>query len=227
MKGSGILKYKKLISFVLIICCCAVRFYADAETELTRKIIIDAGHGGFDGGAVAADGTFEKDINLAVALKLRDVAEVLGFKTVMTRETDNALCDRQSTIRKNKVEDMHNRLKIINDNKDGIYIGIHMNKFEQAGVHGAQVFYSPNNEESKTLAEGIQGSIAAYVQKDNKRVVKKAGDNIFLLKNAKQPAVLAECGFVSNNNELKNLESSDYQTKMAFAIVLAADLYYN
>ncbi len=221
------MKYKKLVSFVLIVCCCTVRFNADAETELTRKIIIDAGHGGFDGGAVAADGTFEKDINLAVALKLRDIAEVLGFKTVMTRETDKALCDRQSTIRKNKVEDMHNRLKIINDNADGIYVGIHMNKFEQADVNGAQVFYSPNNERSKTLAEGIQGSIAAYVQKDNKRAVKKAGDNIFLLKNAKQPSVLAECGFVSNNNELKNLKSSNYQTKIAFAIVLAADLYYN
>ncbi len=204
------MKYKKLVSFVLIVCCCTVRFNADAETELTRKIIIDAGHGGFDGGAVAADGTFEKDINLAVALKLRDIAEVLGFKTVMTRETDKALCDRQSTIRKNKVEDMHNRLKIINDNADGIYVGIHMNKFEQADVNGAQVFYSPNNEGSKTLAEGIQGSIAAYVQKDNK-----------------QPSVLAECGFVSNNNELKNLKSSNYQTKIAFAIVLAADLYYN
>lgn len=230
MIGCGILNYKKIFSLLITItiCCCfAARFCTYAEDDITPKIIIDAGHGGFDGGAVAADGTFEKDINLQVALKLRDIAEVLGYKTVMTRETDKALCDTQSSIRKNKVEDMHNRLKIIDDNRDGIYIGIHMNKFEQPQVHGAQVFYSPNNENSQLLAENIQNSIATYVQKDNKRVVKKAGKDIFLLKNARQPAVLAECGFVSNGSELQNLKNSEYQTKIAFAIVLGAELYYN
>lgn len=193
----------------------------------TRKIIIDAGHGGFDGGASTSDGTNEKDLNLQIALKVRDFAEIFGYKTVMTRKTDRALCDGISATRKNKVADMKNRLSVIKNNDDAIFVSIHINKFEAASVKGAQVFFSPNNENSMLLSENIQSSIASHLQPDNKRVIKKSGNEIFLLKNAQIPAVLVECGFLSNPQELSALKNNIYQSKLAFSIVLGINSYYN
>lgn len=193
----------------------------------TRKIIIDAGHGGFDGGASTSDGTNEKDLNLQIALKVRDFAEVVGYETVMTRKTDRALCDGVSATRKNKVADMKNRLSVIKNNGDAIFVSIHINKFEASSVKGAQVFFSPNNENSMLLSENIQASIASHLQPDNKRVIKKSGNEIFLLKNAQIPAVLVECGFLSNPQELSELKNNIYQSKLAFSIVLGINSYYN
>ena len=183
-------------------------------------IIIDAGHGGEDGGAVANDGTVEKDLNLDIALKLNDIMSVMGYKTHLIRTTDTAIHTSGDTIRQRKISDIKNRFAIMNKYDDCIYVSIHQNKFNDTGVHGAQTFYSPNNNESRVLADFIQKSISSQLQKENRRVIKKSGTDIYLLYNATKPTVMVECGFVSNDNELKKLKDNNYQNKMAISIAL-------
>lgn len=188
-------------------------------------IIIDAGHGGEDGGAVAKDGTVEKDLNLKIALKLNDILSVMGYKTHLIRTTDTAIHTSGETIRQRKISDIKNRFAIMNKYDDCLYISIHQNKFNDTSVHGAQSFYSPNNNESKVLADFIQKSISSQLQKDNKRIIKKSGTNIYLLYNATKPTVMVECGFVSNDNELKKLKDNEYQNKMALSIAFGTINY--
>lgn len=183
-------------------------------------IIIDAGHGGEDGGAVANDNTFEKDINLEIAKKLDKIAKANGYNTVLTRSEDIAIydADKQGSLREKKVSDMKNRLKIMNETPNAVFISIHLNKFESQNVHGAQVFYSKNATGSKELAVNIQESIEQYLQTDNKKAVKENTDKIYLLKNADKPAVIVECGFLSNINDLNNLKNNEFQYKIALCI---------
>ena len=181
-------------------------------------MIVDAGHGGEDGGAIATDGTLEKDINLSLSLKLNDILSIMGYKTRLIRTTDTAIHTSGDTIRQRKVSDIKNRFAIMNQYDNCLYISIHQNKFNDTRVHGAQTFYSPNNDESKILAQFIQESISNQLQSDNKRVIKKSGTDIFLLYNATKPTVMVECGFLSNENDLTMLKDSDYQNKMALSI---------
>lgn len=190
-------------------------------------IIIDAGHGGYDGGAQAADGTQEKNINLAIALKLKEYLSLGGFNVILTRDKDEGIEDDvTASIAKRKVSDMKKRLKIINDNEDAVFVSIHLNKFTTSSVSGAQVFYSQNNEKSVKLATEIQKSVVNMLQKDNERQVKKGDKSIFLLKNANIPAVIVECGFLSNKEELSLLKDDDYQSKMAFSIYCGIMEYF-
>ena len=189
---------------------------ASAETQ--PIIVIDAGHGGEDGGA-SANGVLEKDINLAIALKLRDMLKASGFEVVMTRESDVSIYDSSaSTVHEKKVSDMQNRVSMINSSDKNILISIHQNKFEQSQYSGAQIFYSDNLPESAKLAEKIRLSVTGLLQPDNKRELKTDGDSIYILKNAQVPAVIVECGFLSNVEEAKKLSDEKYQTEMAFAI---------
>lgn len=182
------------------------------------KVIIDAGHGGFDGGAVAFDGTCEKDINLEIAKKLEKMLRFYGFSTVMTRTTDAAINDTGDRIRSQKKSDMYNRLSFMEENPDALFISIHLNKYTTSAASGAQTFYSDNFPESKVLAEEIQKSISSLLEPYNKRTVKKGTSSAFLLYNAKTPAVIVECGFLSNHQDLEKLKDEEYQSKMAFAI---------
>ncbi len=180
-------------------------------------ILIDPGHGGADGGASAADGTLEKDINLAVAMPLADMLRVCGYPVRMTRDTDISVHDESAgTLREQKVSDMHNRLAMYNDAK--IAIGIHTNKFPQTQYFGTQLFYSTNCPESEDVASSIRQSVVQLLQPKNTREMKKADSNIFLLHKAQVPAVFVECGFLSNEQELAKLKSPDYQQLLAFAI---------
>ena len=189
-----------------------------AGTEVAATIVIDAGHGGEDGGA-QANGLLEKDINLAIALKLRDMLKASGFEVVMTRESDVSIYDSSaSTVHEKKVSDMQNRVSMINSSDKNILISIHQNKFEQSQYSGAQIFYSDNLPESAKLAEKIRLSVTGLLQPDNKRELKTDGDSIYILKNAQVPAVIVECGFLSNVEEAKKLSDEKYQTEMAFAI---------
>lgn len=182
-------------------------------------IIIDAGHGGVDGGSSGADGTVEKDINLSIALKLRDMLEFYGFETVMIREDDRSIhSDGANTIREKKVSDLHNRLNIINSTDNCLFISIHQNYFEQSKYSGTQVFYSPNNTESEKLAKIIQETIVDMIQNDNTRQIKKADKTLYLLHKAEKPAIMVECGFMSNEKELALLKSDEYQKQMALSI---------
>lgn len=186
---------------------------------LKQTVIIDAGHGGDDGGAIGIDGTVEKDINLDIALKLEKLLKFYGFDVIMTRTEDIMTCDDGlDSLRKRKVSDIHNRFDVLEKNPDAVFISIHQNKFEDNSQHGTQVFYSGNNDESKLLAESIQNSIVSVLQPDNSRVVKKSGSGIYLLYHAKLPAVLVECGFISNPAEVKKLNDEKYRMKIAILI---------
>ncbi len=182
-------------------------------------VVIDAGHGGEDGGA-SANGMLEKDINLSIALKLRDMLKASGYTTVMTREDDISIYDSSaSTVHEKKVSDMRNRKDIINSNSNNILISIHQNKFEQSKYSGTQIFYSKNNGKSVKLAENIQRSVTGLLQPENKRELKSADSSIYLLNTAEVPAVIVECGFLSNAEEAEKLGSEEYQKQMAFAIL--------
>lgn len=194
-------------------------FPVDTKVTGVNKIIIDPGHGGMDGGAVGKDGVIEKDINLAISLKLRNLLEIAGFEVIMTRESDESIHDEGLTgVLKQKKSDMKNRLKIINKNPDAVVLSIHQNKFEQEKYHGAQMFYGVNNPLSREIAGSLQEEFASLLQKDNKREIKKGTKDLFLLYKSENPIVLIECGFISNYEECKNLVSEDYQNKVAFVI---------
>ena len=189
-----------------------------ARAYTRHTVIIDAGHGGFDGGAVANDGTIEKDINLSISLKLCEMLKFNGYKVIMTRTDDTSTEDKEGSIRSKKVSDLKNRLKLMSENPDAVYVSIHLNKFTTSAASGAQVFYSPNFDESKDLGECIQKSIVNLIQPENTRVIKKGTSAAYLLHNAKAPAVIVGCCFLSNPKELNNLKDNEYQTRMAFAI---------
>ncbi len=190
-----------------------------AEPITGKTIIIDAGHGGEDGGAIGIDGTVEKDINLDIALKAERLLKFYGFNVIMTRTEDVMTCDDGlDTLRRRKVSDIHNRFKLLEKNPDSVFVSVHQNKFEDSAQHGTQVFYSGNNEKSKQLAQSIQTSIVSKLQPDNSRVVKKSGSGIYLLYHAQSPAVLVECGFISNPAEVKKLNDESYRMKIAILI---------
>ncbi len=182
-------------------------------------VIIDAGHGGFDGGAVADDGTLEKDINLKISLYTADILKAMGFHVVLTRSTDTGLESAgDTTIRQKKITDMRKRLGIIEANTDALFVSVHLNKYTSPAPKGTQVFYSPNNEKSATLAECIQSAAKGLIQPDNNRKIKKAGKDTMLLYKAQIPAVIVECGFLSNAEELELLKTEEYQKKTAISI---------
>lgn len=233
------MSYKRF--FIAIGCLCGVLLVSLATFELADFanpasvyastmpiIIIDAGHGGFDGGAVADDGTLEKDLNLQISLKTEEIAKALGLNVIMVRTEDIGTdTNNGKTIRSHKVSDLKSRLNLMNKYENSIYVSIHLNKFSQSSVHGAQVFYAPKVETSDALATEIQGSIAKYVQIDNNRIIKPGTKDIFLLYNATSPAVIIECGFLSNANDLSNLKDEEYQSKISFAIVCGILNYLN
>ncbi len=194
---------------------------ASSNEKTYKTVIIDAGHGGPDGGTSADDGTLEKHINLQIAHKLNDILQSMGIDTVMIRTEDVSIHDDSaSTIRQKKISDLRNRLNIINSTEDAIFVSIHQNYFSSPQYSGTQVFYSKNNPDSKNLAETIRQSVISYLQKDNTREIKKSGSEIYLLNNAQAPAVMVECGFLSNYNETQNLKNAAYQQKIAFMIAI-------
>lgn len=193
--------------------------FANGSIMQVPVVVIDAGHGGEDGGAVGVGGIQEKDINLKIAKNLDSMLKASGFKTVMVRDDDYDISDSNlKTVRERKVSDLNNRLKLIESNPNCTFISIHQNKFSQSQYWGTQVFYSPNNDNSKILATDIKDAVTAFLQPENKREIKPADKNIYILYNTKQAAVLVECGFLSNPSEANKLNSDEYQKDMSFAI---------
>ena len=233
------MKLKKLLPAAAIMLCITVfvmlmikstdRLTLNTSAEAQEKkpnLIIDAGHGGEDGGAVVGD-VLEKDINLDISNDTADLLKLFGFDVSMTRSSDNALTNEGKDVKLRKYNDMKMRLDMYNSSADNVIISIHQNKFSSASSHGAQVFYSPNNENSPQLAESMRSSIVSMIQPDNERECKKAGKEIYLLKNTNNPAVIVECGFISNQNECKLLLDKSYQKKMALAVTTGFLDYYH
>lgn len=190
-----------------------------------QTVILDAGHGGEDGGAIGKlDGReiYEKDINLAITFMLRDMLEAAGINVILTREEDVLLYDRNTDFQgRKKMLDLAARLHIGENTPDALFVSIHMNAFTQAQYKGLQVYYSPNHTLSATLAENIQSLTAKQLQKDNDRKIKRADSSVFLLDRLQMPAVLVECGFLSNPEDCRLLSQKEYQQKIAFVLFCA------
>lgn len=184
-------------------------------------IVIDAGHGGFDPGKVGTAGTLEKDINLMIALKLQKVLEDSGYRIIMTRETDTALCDASAS--RKKAADLKARVSIVNENKPALTVSIHQNSYS-SGTKGAQVFYYKNSEESHAFATLLQETVKEMIGDGNHRV-EKANDSYYMLKKTEGVFAIIECGFLSNPQEEVLLNSDDYQQKMAEAIAEGIERY--
>ena len=195
---------------------------SNLEDESSDNIIVlDAGHGGEDGGAVSSSGVVESDINLQFTEKLKDILSLNGYKIVMTREDNSDLADKSiETISGRKKSDMHRRLDIYNSHIQNVAISIHQNIFPADSCKGTQVFYSTQTQSGKVLADNITDAVKKYLQPENQRLSKPTSGSIFLLDNAKIPAVIVECGFLSNSEELKQLCDQDYQKKFSYCVFL-------
>ena len=183
-----------------------------APVAREHTIIIDAGHGGIDGGATSCTGILESTINLQIALRLDDLMHFLGYQTYMIRTTDTSIYTQGNTIAAQKVSDLKERVRIVNETEDAILISIHQNTFSDSRYGGAQVFY-PKTDGSKELASAMQGALITIANPDSKRVCKKA-DGVYLMEHIEQTGILIECGFLSNPEEEALLRSADYQKKL-------------
>ncbi len=187
--------------------------YTDSPAYST--VIIDPGHGGEDGGASSRSGLIEKNINLELAFILKEKLEARGVNVIMTRTTDTLLYDRNVDYQgRKKVLDMQARLKIMSESQNCIFVSLHMNTYSSPKYSGLQVWYSDNDADSQVLANTIQAGVKATLQPENNRKTKSAGTSIFLLDKATCPAVLVECGFLSNAAEAKLFESDEYKQSL-------------
>lgn len=208
-----------VLAVLLLIYLLSPKAVATVNILISDKIIgIDPGHGGIDSGAVGLSGIEEDDINLQIALKLRDIIIKNGGKVVLTRETDEGLyTDEPKTLKEMKTEDLHRRKEIILENNCDILISIHLNSFQQSKYYGAQTFYGKDNIESQKLAFSIQEQLREELDENNKRVPQELED-VFLINDMNIPSVLVECGFLSNPNEERLLADEKYQWRIALAI---------
>lgn len=188
---------------------------SDNTKSAKYTVVVDSGHGGIDPGKVSADGIYEKDINLAIAIKLRDELEKQDCQVVMTRESDEGLYDDSASNK--KMSDMKKRIEIMNGCNPDLIVSIHQNSFSDTISKGAQVFYQATSESGKALAELLQGVLKEQIDPDNNRQC-KANNDYYLLQHSDATMVIVECGFMSNPDEAASLQSEEYQSKIAVAI---------
>ncbi|MBC5640672.1 MULTISPECIES: N-acetylmuramoyl-L-alanine amidase CwlD [Clostridia] len=218
---------KFILAFIGVFLILSSTIPIKAE-ELNEKIIlIDPGHGGIDGGAISKNGTVEKDINLDIALKLRESLEDKGYKVFMTRECDKGLYEKGKSIKEKKREDLKKRASLKVETNCDIFISIHENMFPQAKCFGAQVWYASNTDSEK-LANIVQDSIKVVVNDGNKRVAKPAGEAYLILRDKYEGAsILVECGFLSNSDEESRLKTDEHQQLLVDGIVKGIDEYFS
>ncbi|HWP51884.1 MAG TPA: N-acetylmuramoyl-L-alanine amidase [Clostridia bacterium] len=211
---------------ILLVFACGLGIYSvtrvmnNLHSPASPMIIIDAGHGGMDGGATGVDDILEKDINLSISKKLCSLAQLNGYDVIMVRSTDESVHEEGVTgVRKQKVSDIHHRLALAKQHPDAIFISIHQNYFPKRSPWGTQVFYSTNNPQSRSLAQKIQDNIRNTLQPENKREIKPAGSNLYILSHTSNPAVMVECGFISNSDDSQRLQQPEYQQQLAFKIL--------
>lgn len=181
--------------------------------------IIDAGHGGIDGGATSCTGVLESQINLEIAVRMNDLFRFMGYKTVMIRTTDTSIYTSGNTIAAQKLSDLKERVRIVNKQEKNILISLHQNTFSDNKYSGAQVFYSATDG-SKVLADTVQSALVTVLNPGSRRTAKK-GEGIYLLQHIERPGILIECGFLSNTEEEALLRTSAYQKKLSSVIASA------
>lgn len=234
------LSYVACTAFVLV-CAAIVGFFSENLTQgiLTenildvnssapqsgeRVIILDPGHGGIDSGAVGLNGALEKELNLDIALDLRDMLVFNGYKVVMTRTDDTMYYDENVSLSR-KAQDTRRRVNMTKQYDDCIFVSIHLNKFVSEKYSGLQVYYSSNTKESFDIAKSIQTHARELLQKDNDRKMKKSNATIYVLDKAVVPAVLVECGFLSNAAENERLCDKEYRRDIATVLFMSLDSY--
>lgn len=197
-------------------------------SEGQRTVIIDAGHGGEDPGKVSNYSDLkEKDLNLAIALKTRDLLEKENYTVIMTRQEDKLeYAEGTTNIIEKRRQDLNRRKKIMDEGGAAIVVSIHLNGFNETQYYGAQTFYPPNSTESKKLAEILQKSLKDTCDPENKRQPQLKKDPIIILADLKTPTVIVECGFLSNAQEEKKLGTEEYQDKLAAAITAGVQEYF-
>ena len=188
----------------------------NARLETQRCIIIDAGHGGVDGGATSCSGVLESQINLQIALRLDDLLHLLGYRTEMIRTEDISVYTQGETIAAKKISDLKERVRIVNSKEEGILVSIHQNYFSDSRYSGAQVFY-PKTEGSERLAKDLQRSIVSSLNVGSNRQAKPVS-GVYLMEHIQNTGILIECGFLSNPEEDANLRSAQYQKKLCCVI---------
>lgn len=186
-------------------------------------VVIDAGHGGVDGGATSCTGVLESAINLEIALRLNDLMHLLGIETVMIRTTDESVYTSGNSIAAKKVSDLKQRVKVVNETRNALLVSIHQNHYSDSRYSGAQIFYASTNN-SDALAKKLQSAVISCLNPGSKRQAKKA-DGIYLMQNINCTGILIECGFLSNPEDESKLRSPDYQKKFCCVIASAVSLY--
>ena len=230
--------FKKRLFYILSFIFLSIGTYAVITTQgsnsvkvnalpITNKtIVIDAGHGKPDEGAVGFNGTTEEAITLSIALKLQKYIEQSGAKVILTRSDENGIYSLDSkSIRNKKVSDIKNRVDIGNNSNADIFISIHLNKFPSEIYKGWQTFYQKSNENSKNLAKYIQDDLGKNIEFENNRIPMPISD-IYIMEHVKIPAVIIECGFLSNPQEAEMLKGEDYQNKLSWGIFIAIQDYF-
>lgn len=203
-----------IINFIFFIGCNKAT--VNKQIFQASTVIIDAGHGGKDAGAIGFDGYLEKNINLSIALDLYDFLSCSGINCKLTRTGDNE-CYKQGE--KRIKSDLYNRMDFINSFNNSSLISIHQNHYSDESQSGCQVWYSANNEKSKCLADGILSAVKENLQPENKRLNKQSDNSYYLLYKAKVPSVMVECGFISNKDENIKLQNEKYQRELAYSIL--------
>ena len=199
----------------------AVETVSVPEKKKISVVVLDAGHGGADGGTVGRAGTVEKDINLAIVLQTREFCDILGIETLLTRGEDISLGSGE-TIRQQKVSDLKARVEFVNSLHGAALISVHQNFYDDYVSRGAQVFYAPQNPWGEALAVQMQENLKNYCDKNNKRQAMTIPNSNYLLENLSCPAIIVECGFLSHLEEEMLLNSPDYRSRLAFSIAVEA-----
>ncbi len=227
MRGIDLKKWLPLYVCAAAVCIMLAVFGSNAVTTAVQNgpverhytVIIDAGHGGIDGGATSCTGVLESAINLEIALKLNDLLQLLGYDTVMIRTTDTSVYTEGSTIAAQKVSDLKERVRICNETDNALLLSIHQNTFSNSRYSGPQVFYAGTGE-SSLLADRLQTALSKQFAPGSKRTA-KAAKTVYLLQNIRCDGVLIECGFLSNPEEEAKLRDGSYQQKLCIVIAIA------
>ena len=218
-----------ILVLVAILLSWALKFFQKQATPTLQPtaitkvgtLILDAGHGGEDGGAVSITGVAESQFNLDIVLKMDDILGFYGTPPILLRQEDRSLHDEgSSTLREKKVSDLKNRVSRIESVPNATLISIHQNTYPDSRYHGAQVFFAPTDG-SEQLAAHVQDMVKTYLQPDNSRQSKLIPDSVYLMNHITCPAILVECGFLTNPEEEANLRNDGYQEKLA-AVLCAA-----
>lgn len=193
---------------------------SSVETFLKNEVdvIIDAGHGDPDGGAVASDGTKESDLNLEIANRVYRILTENGINCIMTRYGNDSIYSEGDTIHEKKISDTRNRVKLVNKYPDALLVSVHMNTYQSEEVCGPQVFYKNSNEASKRIAESIQERLNQKYLTSKPKSAKSIPSNVYLFKHIKNNCVLIECGFLTNRTDLENLKKDAFQEDFAKSV---------